>query len=105
MSYDRLHRKGRIIGEDFQGWPMNVLTVGELKQALEGVDDDAEVWVYEDDGMGYCVEPREASDAYLSANSERKEFQIWLGGAMPISTSEEDKKISYDTDLNVIEGD
>lgn len=67
----------REVRKDFEGWPEYALTVGLLKELLEKADDDAEVWIHEDDGMGYCANPVEAVDGYISTVDGKQQVQIW----------------------------
>lgn len=93
MEISKINTKGRVIGEDFQGWPMHVLIVGELKQAIKNVDDDVEVWIYEDDGMAYCPpQPIEATEVHYYNDKDQKQLRIWFGGNFPLGTAEKMNK-------------
>lgn len=92
MEISKINTKGRVIGEDFQGWPMHILTVGEIKQAIKDADDDVEVWIYEDDGMGYCPQPMEATDVVFETHNDKSEIRIWFGGNFPLGTAEKMNK-------------
>ena len=92
METSKTTAKGRVIGEDFQGWPMHVLTVGELKQAIKDVGDNVEVWIYEDDGMAYCPQPMEATEVHHYNDKDREQLRIWFGGNFPLGTAEKINK-------------
>lgn len=69
---------------DFQGWPIEDVTLGRLKEFLNSVcdiDDNSKVRILMDDGMGYgalngiCSEMN-VSDSLL--NDGTKEIQFWF---------------------------
>jgi hypothetical protein len=86
------------IGIDFQGWPVNAMTLREIidelgiTYTLDNGDEiirndkkhllDAYPVVLEDDGMGYGVNPKyiiEANDSvYEDKNSNQQSFNIFI---------------------------
>jgi hypothetical protein len=62
---------------DFQGWPVEKLTFGQLKKIVcgnESLPDDAPVTVLMDDGMGYGATNGSCTSAYATED----EFQVWF---------------------------
>lgn len=63
----------KIIGYDFQGWPIKRLTCRELKELINNIPEehlDEYVEIYEDDGMGYSPHIKYITDVY--------DKQIWI---------------------------
>jgi hypothetical protein len=67
---------------DFQGWPIDELTMKDLRKFMEEnstLDDDVKIRVYQDDGMGYG-----AINGYCSLlctyedEDGKKEVQVWF---------------------------
>jgi hypothetical protein len=79
------------IGTDFQGWPINAMTLREILEQLGimSLDDvtanhpllDAYPVILEDDGMGYGINPKYIttvdSDTYDDINLKHKVFNIF----------------------------
>ena len=82
------------IGTDFQGWPVNALTLREILHKL-GFEEDSETitlvkgedsnklldsypLTLEDDGMGYGARNGSCNDAIIIDNETNKEIQLWF---------------------------
>jgi len=80
IFFDHLKRDDRIIGFDFQGWPVRKVTLGEMLESIgfRKADRDGEVYyemkadspifdvypsILEDDGMGYGVNERYVTES------------------------------------------
>jgi len=67
---------------DFQGWKVKKITMKQLRKFVrdnEPLDDDVNILVLEDDGMGYGARNGYCSDIYVSENKDgKKEVQIWF---------------------------
>lgn len=67
---------------DFQGWKVKKITMKQLRKFVrdnEPLDDDVNILVLEDDGMGYGDRNCYCSDIYVSENKDgKKEIQIWF---------------------------
>ena len=69
------------IKTDFQGWPINELTMKDLRKFVRdngSLDDDVKLLVLEDDGMGYGAVNGYCTDLYVIDNDGKKEVQIWF---------------------------
>ena len=67
---------------DFQGWKVKKITMKQLRKFVRDngpLDDDVNILVLEDDGMGYGARNGYCSDIYVSENKDgKKEIQIWF---------------------------
>lgn len=67
---------------DFQGWPIDELTMKDLREFVENnkdLGDDTKIRVLEDDGMGYGAVNGYCSGLYVSdIEDNKKEIQIWF---------------------------
>ena len=67
---------------DFQGWKVKKITMKQLRKFVRdngSLDDDVNILVLEDDGMGYGARNGYCSDIYVSENKDgKKEVQIWF---------------------------
>lgn len=89
--YDHLKKDGRIIGFDFQGWPVRKITLGEMlesigfRKAERGGEEyyemradspifDVYPTVLEDDGIGYGVNERFITDSCVGDGVGRKPY-------------------------------
>lgn len=68
---------------DFQGWPIEKLTMKDLREFVnkhQEIDDDVNILVLEDDGMGYGANNGYCSDISVFENEDgtKKEVQIWF---------------------------
>ena len=67
---------------DFQGWKVKKITMKQLRKFVRdngSLDDDVNILVLEDDGMGYGARNGYCSDIYVSENKDgNKEVQIWF---------------------------
>ena len=67
---------------DFQGWKVKKITMKQLIKFVRDngpLDDDVNILVLEDDGMGYGDRNGYCSDIYVSENKDgKKEIQIWF---------------------------
>ena len=65
---------------DFQGWKVKKITMKQLRKFVrdnDPLDDDVNILVLEDDGMGYGARNGYCSDIYVSENKDgKKEIQI-----------------------------
>lgn len=66
----------------FQGWKVKKITMKQLRKFVRdngSLDDDVNILVLEDDGMGYGARNGYCSDIYVSENKDgKKEIQIWF---------------------------
>ena len=68
-------------GVDFQGWPIEKLTMKDLRQFVndnESLDDDVKLRVFQDDGMGYGAVNGYCSSLCTFEDDKKKEVQIWF---------------------------
>ena len=67
---------------DLQGWKVKKITMKQLRKFVrdnDPLDDDVNILVLEDDGMGYGARNGYCSDIYVSENKDgKKEIQIWF---------------------------
>ena len=67
---------------DFQGWPIDELTMKDLRKFVEdnqSLDDDVKILVLQDDGMGYGANNGYCSDICLYTDeNDEKQIQIWF---------------------------
>lgn len=67
---------------DFQGWKIKKITMKQLREFVKDnhyLEDDTNVLVLEDDGMGYGARNGYCSDIYVGKNKDgKKEVQIWF---------------------------
>ena len=67
---------------DFQGWKVKKITMKQLRKFVRDncpLDDNVNILVLEDDGMGYGARNGYCSDIYVSENKDgKKEVQIWF---------------------------
>lgn len=67
---------------DFQGWPIDKLTMKDLREFVANngdLDDDVKLIVLEDDGMGYGANNGYCSTLYVNdIENNGKEVQIWF---------------------------
>lgn len=67
---------------DFQGWPIEELTMKDLREFVDNhkdLDDNAKLFVFQDDGMGYGAINGQCSGLYLSKDEDGiDEVQIWF---------------------------
>ena len=99
--YEHLRKDDRIIGFDFQGWPVRMVTLGEMLESIgfRKADRDGEVYyemkadspifdvypsVLEDDGMGYGVNERFITDSGIGEDKNGNPyFNIFAEKEMP----------------------
>ena len=67
---------------DFQRCKVKKITMKQLRKFVrdnDPLDDDVNILVLEDDGMGYGARNGYCSDIYVSENKDgKKEIQIWF---------------------------
>lgn len=101
ILFDHLKKDKRIIGFDFQGWPVRKVTLGEILESIgfRKADRDGETYyemkadspifdvfpsVLEDDGMGYGVNERFITDSSVGDDeSGNPYFNIFAEKEIP----------------------
>ena len=67
---------------DFQGWPIEKLTMKELRKFVKDncvLDDEVKLHVYQDDGMAYGAVNGYCSDLYVDKDNDgNNEVRIWF---------------------------
>lgn len=67
---------------DFQGWKIDKINMKELRKFVRDncqLDDDVNILILEDDGMGYGAVNGYCSDIYVDENKDGKEeVHIWF---------------------------
>lgn len=67
---------------DFQGWKIDKITMKQLRKFVRDncpLDDDVNILILEDDGMGYGAVNGYCSDIYVGKNKDGKEeVHIWF---------------------------
>lgn len=67
---------------DFQGWKIDKITMKELRKFVRDncpLDDDVNILILEDDGMGYGAVNGYCSSIYVDENKDGKEeVHIWF---------------------------
>ena len=67
---------------DFQEWKVKKITMKQFRKFVRDngpLDDDVNILVLKDDGMGYGARNGYCSDIYVSENKDgKKEIQIWF---------------------------
>lgn len=101
IFFDHLKKDDRIIGFDFQGWPVRKVTLGEMLESIgfRKADRNGEEYyemkadspifdvyplVLEDDGMGYGVNERFVTDSGIGNDaSGNPYFNVFAEKAIP----------------------